>query len=261
VIGEDLIESAPRPRSARRGRVEAAVRHPAGAAGILVLGLLAGSIAGFVVGHTNPQTLAGMGYFIGSFPPEPQPLDIKPFEQTYGRTPLPRLNTENLTTLGEVVTGEFSLLSARSAIPVMCGTSIGQPGSPNVLDVSYPSTVFRVEGGQLSQLVWPLANATVASAALQVLTLQAQQCPDEPLLQTTMTTSGVLDGIGDQYAIFSRRPINAGDEDGLFATAVMVRVGADLVEISLASYGSPAPDAQYRVVQIATVAAEVASGG
>lgn len=261
MTSEDLIESAPPPKSGLRRRVEAAGRHPAGAAAILVLGLIVGWIGGYAVGQGNPRTLAGLGYlFIGSYPPAEQPLDLEPFEQTYGRPLPPTLTQEDLSAIGETVTRQFSVLSARSMIPVMCGTSLGQPGAPNYLDLQYPATVFRVNAAEISQLIWPRPDETAASGTLHTLVTQAQRCPDEPLSRTTVTTSGVLTGIGDEYAIFFRQPTAAGEPDAFSATVTLVRIGADLIEVALISDVVDPLDARLRCLQIAAAAAQKAYG-
>ncbi len=73
------------------------------------------------------------------------PVDRSPFDQTYGRAPIPLLTPDDLAALGEVVTRQFSVLSARSAIPVLCGTPTGQPGSTSAA-TDAPPTVFSVQG-------------------------------------------------------------------------------------------------------------------
>lgn len=258
--GEDLIESASRPKSAWWQRLGPMLPHPAAAAAILVVGLLAGLVGGFVVGQGNPVTLTSLGYaFVGPYPPG-GPLDLEPFEQTYGRPLPPTLTQEDLSAIGETVTRQFSVLSARSMIPVMCGTSLGQPGAPNYLDLQYPATVFRVNVAEISQLIWPRPDETAASGTLHTLVTQAQRCPDEPLSRTTVTTSGVLTGIGDEYAIFFRQPTAAGEPDAFSATVTLVRIGADLIEVALISDVVDPLDARPRCLQIAAAAAQKAYG-
>ena len=262
MTGEDLIESVASPKPAWRLRLEGALHHPTAAAALLVLGLVAGAAGGFVVGHSNPRELAGAGYvyIIGSYPAEQGPLELKAFEQTYGRTPPPALAPEDLAAIGERVTSYFTVLSARSAIPVMCGTSIGQPGSANSLDLSYPAVIFRVDGGEISQLSWPRADETVASAALHTLVFQAQQCPEVPEFQARIGTSGVRTGIGDEYAVFTRSPAVPGQGDADVVPAVLVRVGADLIEIAFTSGPDASPDAEARCLRVALAAAQLAAG-
>lgn len=98
---EDLIESASRPKSAWWQRLGPMLPHPAAAAAILVVGLLAGLVGGFVVGQGNPVTLTSLGYaFVGPYPPGERPLDLEPFEQTYGRPLPPTLTQEDLSRSG-----------------------------------------------------------------------------------------------------------------------------------------------------------------
>lgn len=257
----DLIESAPRPKSILRYRFEAALRHPTGAVAVLVVGLLIGSSAGLALAYNNPRTLAGLGYFWAPYPEEAQELKLQPFEQTYGRPQPPILTQAEVAGIEQGVTGEFSVLSARSSIPVLCGIPIGQPGTPTILDLHYSSTVFRLSDSALTQLVWPLADETSASAALHTLALQAQMCPDEPLFLTTIVTTGVLEGLGDEYAVFSRQPTLAATAEPFFATTVLTRVGADLIEIALTSTAAPVPDAQARCMRLAEAAVAKALGG
>lgn len=260
--GEDLIESASRPKSAWWQRLGPMLPHPAAAAAILVVGLLAGLVGGFVVGQGNPITLTSLGYaFVGPYPPGERPLELKPFEQSYGRPPLPTLSQEDVAALGEDVTREYGVISARSAIPVMCGASLGQPGTPTYLDLRYPSTVFGVDGGEISELVWPQPDAPSASATLRSLVFQAQQCPEVPNFQTSVVTGGVQSGIGDEYATFSQQPTVAGDPGALFASVVLVRLGADFIEIAFSSDGLAVPDADARCLRVAEAAVDRASGG
>lgn len=241
---EDLIESAPQPQSVLRRRAEGTLRHPIAAAALLVLGLIAGSIGGYVVGHNNVRPLAAVGFFV----------DSEPFEQTYGRQPLPTLTSKDLSAIGEEVNRELSIQSAQSAIPVLCGTGFSFFG------LSYPGTVFGVDGGQLMQLVWPQVDEAAASGVLRTLVSQAQGCPDIPDLRATIATGGLLLGIGDEYAVFTRRP-TAADQATFTTTAALVRVGADLIEISFAADGTAPVEPESRCLQVATAAVRVATGG
>lgn len=154
---------------------------------------------------------------------------------------------------------EISVLSAQSVIPVLCDTSIGQPGTPTYRDLRYPATVFRVDGGQITQLLWPRADVASASGTLHTLVLQAQQCPAVPNSEATISTGGVQSGIGDEYAVFYRQPTRSGT-DLLYATVVLVRVGADLIEVSFTS-DIDIPDAEARCLRAAAAAAQKATGG
>lgn len=255
---EDVIESAPEPPSIVRAR--ALLHQPAAAALLLVIGLIAGSIGGFVVGKGNPTTLAGLGYvYLGSDSTEPDPLAQSPFEQTYGRSPLSSLTPADMLALGEKVQQEIGILSAQSAIPVMCGTSIGQPGT-SPLGLSYAAVIYEVSGGELKELIWAQPDSTSASGTLQTLVYQAQICPDVPVWQSRVSTSGVLTGIGDEYAVFTRTPAVSGTES-VYTTVVLVRLGADLIEVSFVSEIFPQPDAEERCLRAAAAAVARAGEG
>ncbi len=264
---EDLIESPPRAPSILQHAAELVLRHPSAAAMLLVLALTIASTGGFLLGQGNPRVLTGLGHLStgtgfgdqGFTAFSPGALAV-PFEQTYGRTPPPSLTAEDLTALGENVTREFSVLSGRSVIPVLCDTSLGQPGAPNYLDVRYPATVFGVEAGQITQLFWPRADAAAASGTLQALVSQAQTCPDVANAQASVVTAGLLTGIGDEYAVFSRRPTIVGSPDAVFATVALVRVGADIFEISFVSDSAAVPDAHVRCLAVARAAVQKAAG-
>lgn len=262
MTAEDLIESAPRPKSARRRRAERFLQRPVAVTALVASSLIAGSIAGYVVGHSNPQVLSGIyGYSLGweTFTAD-SPLGGAPYDQTYGRAPIPSLTLEDLAALGENVTREFSVLSGQSAIPVLCGTGLGQPGTSSDLDASFPSTVFRVDGGKITQLIWPQADDATASGNLQTLAFQAQQCPAVPNSDATIVTGGVQSGIGDEYAVFYRKPTVSGPTV-FFATVALVRVGADLIEVSFTSDIIDLPDAEARCLRAATAAVQKAAGG
>ncbi|MDQ3476604.1 MAG: hypothetical protein M3492_09830 [Actinomycetota bacterium] len=259
---EDLIESTSAPISGWRRRVDQLLRRPAVAAALLVVGLLVGSAAGYVVGHSNPRVLSGIyGYSTAweSF----TPLAGSPFDQTYGRPPIPMLTPDDLAALGEVVTRQFSVLSARSAIPVLCGTPTGQPGSTSAA-TDAPSTVFSVQGGEVTELVWMHPDANAASGALRTLVFQAWQCSDIPEFGIRVTTSGLRYGIGDEYAFFYREPLNTVSDATLpvamDAIVVLVRVGSDLIEIAM-SAAEPAGVNEGRCYAVAEVAVRNALGG
>ena len=256
---EDLIESASRPTSALRRRLESTLGHPGAAAAMLVVGLLAGSLGGFLVGRSDPRTLAGLGYlfgFEGGFDPVSRP----PVDPNYGRQPLETLSAEDLSMIGEEVVRQLSIVSAQSAVPVLCETPIGQPGGPSLLDVSYPSTVFRVDDGQFKELIWPHADPEAAARTLHTLVFQAQLCPDVPHAQSSVRTTGVLNGIGDEYVLLVREPTVSGP-DTFFATVALVRIGADLIEVSFISDILDHPDAEDRTLRVAEAAVRRASVG
>ena len=258
---EDLIESPPRPPSAWQGRAQRLLRRPAAGAALLVIGLIAGSVSGYVVGHNDPVILGGIyqysqGFTLVTASPPPEPF----IDETYGRTPLPSLTADELAALGENVSRQFSVLAARSAIPVLCAQIAGPADAtyPNDQNVRYPSTVFEVDGGTITQLVRAYFDAAAASGALQTLVSRAGQCPAVPNARATIVSGGVQSGIGDEYAIFSRTPTGP---DEFFATVVLVRVGPELIEMSLTSDVVAAPDAEARCIRAARAAAQKALGG
>ncbi|MDQ4038420.1 MAG: hypothetical protein M3313_08745 [Actinomycetota bacterium] len=259
---EDLIESVQRPRSAWQRRVDRLLRRPAMPAALLVVGLIAGSGSGYLVGQSNPRMLAGLGYFF--LPAEGgeglDPFEVPSSDPDYGRAPLPILTADDLAAIGEDVVGELTIVSARSTIPVLCDTSIGQPGGPTFMDVRYPSTVFRVGDGQFTELIWPHADPLAAARTLHTLVFQAQLCPDVHNSETAVRTTGVLNGIGDEYVLFFREPTTSGP-DTFFATVALVRLGADLIEVSFVPEIIDIPDAEARCRRVAEAAVERASGG
>lgn len=259
---EDLIESLHRPPPQWQRRVRALLRHPAAAVSLLLLGLLAGSVGGFVVGQGNPRTLAGPGYFYGPpLSPFEQGDPFAPFEQTYGRAQPPLLTGQDMVALGESVRREISILSGQSAIPALCSASLGQP-APNSLGLSYPATQFGVDGGDITELIWPRPDEGAASGTLRTFVVQAQACPDVTGIETgTITTGGVATGIGDEYAIFTREPPASGPPGGFYMTVILVRVGADLIEITFTSAPDAVPLAEARCLRVAAAAAAKAIGG
>ena len=261
---DDLIESADKPPTALQHRLRHALRRPAGAAVLLVLGLVAGSIGGYLVGQNNSQVLSGIhGYSLGFGTFSGSPLADSPFDQTYGRNPLPMLTSEDLAALGENVTRQFSVLSARSAIPVLCGTSVGQPGSTSAAGGT-PSTDFVVQGAEISELVWMHPDATAASGTLRTLVLQASQCSEIPDFGIRVTTSGLRYGIGEEYAFFYREPLNTVSDATLpvamDAIVVLVRLGSDLIEIAMTTADAAGVD-EARCYAVAEVAVRKAVGG
>jgi hypothetical protein len=259
---DDLIESAPlRPPSALRRWAQRILGRPAVGAALLVIGLIAGSLSGYILGQQNPPELGGIYAYFRGFEQFPvSPLTEASVDPAYGRTPIPTLTAEDLAALGENVTRQFSVLSGRSAIPVLCATSVGQPGSTSEPGTGYPSTVFQVRGAEITQLIWSHPDAAAASGALRTLISQAVACPDVPNLEMRVTTSGQRYGIGDEYAFFYRRPLVADSPEATYAVVVLVRVGADLIEIALANEDAIGVD-EGRCYRVAEVAARRAAGG
>lgn len=260
-VTEDLIESAPRPHSAFRRRFDSALHQRWGVVTVLIVGVLAGSLGGYLAGRAHPRTLAGLGYVF--FTVDQGEVSIAFGEQldpNYGRPPPPTLTTQDLAALDEVVRAEVVILSAQSVVPVLCDTAIGQPGSNRGGGSAYPSTIFNVEGGRISELVWPLANAAAASRTLHTLVFQAQLCPDLPASNASIRSSGVVNGIGDEYVVFYGQPTLGNSPGAVYRTTALVRVGADLIEVSFTSDLVAAPDAENRCLQAAAVAAQLAAG-
>lgn len=261
---EDLIESAPRQESAWRRQIERLLRRPGTAAALVVVGLVAGSVSGYLVGHSNPRTLSGIYGYVPDFELfADRPLAGSPYDP-YGRGPIALLTPEDLTALGESVTRQFDVLSGRSAIPPLCGTSIGQPGtSPNSL--GFPSRTFLVSGGSITELVWRQASDAAAAGSLITLAAQAQRCPDassELVGSTTVASSGLSTGIGTQHAVFTFTPppVSAGEPVAGFVTVLLVQLGADLVELSFSST-IDVPTALRRIERIAQSALTLIANG
>jgi len=259
VTGEDLIESVSRPKPAWRLQVDKVIRGPRAVGVLLVCGLVVGALSGYLVGHNNPRVLDGISV------PSPGLEAFVEFQQgapdvdAYGPPPMTTLTTEDVAALGENVTRQVTVLMGRSVIPTLCRTSVGQPGYNNVAGPAYSSIAFNVDGGRITQLVWPRTDEVQATATLQTLDLQARLCPTVADSSVTMVTDGVQTGIGDEYAVFHTRPTSS-EPSALFATAVLVRVGSDLIEVSFTS-ASESPSAEARCLAAAAAAVRVATGG
>ncbi len=262
---EDLIESMPRPPSAWQRRAQRLLRRPAAGAMLLVLGLIAGSISGYIVGQSNPRTMSGIyGYSLDVEAQAEGRLPGSPFDQSLGGEPVPLLTPEDLTALGEQVTRQFDVLSGRSAIPSLCGTSIGQPGT-STTGLSVPSRTFLLPDGSITELVWSHASDAQAAGALITLATQAQRCPDASSAlvgSTTVATSGLATGIGTQHAVFTFTPLPVSDGEPVagFVTVILVQLGADLVEVSFSSTVD-VPTALRRVERIAQSALTMIANG
>lgn len=237
---EDLIESVQGPQSAWRRRIDRLLHRPVVAAAFLAVGLVAGSISGYVVGQSNPRTMGWIyGYSVGVESTAEGDFAGSPLDRSYGGEPVPLLTPEDLAALGEQVTRQFDVFSGRSAIPPLCGTSIGQPGTSNT-GLSFPSRTFLLPDGSITELVWSHASDSLAAGALITLAAQAQRCPDassDLVGSTTVTTSGLAPGIGTQHAVFTFTPlpVPAGEPVAGFVTVILVQLGADLVEVSFSS--------------------------
>lgn len=260
-VTEDLIESAPRSHSAFRRRFDSALHHRWAVVSVLIVGLIVGSLGGYLAGRAHPRTLAGLGYIFSYVDQGDVSIAFgEQLDPNYGRPPPPTLTSQDLAALDEVVRAEVVIVSAQSAIPVLCDTAIGQPGTSNGFGGSFPSTIFNVEGGRISELVWPLADAAAASRMLHTLVFQAQLCPDLPDSNASIRSSGVVNGIGDEYVVFYGQPTLGNSPGAVYRTTALVRVGSDLIEVSFTSDLVAAPDAETRCLQAAAVAAQVAAG-
>ncbi len=265
MIDEDLIESPPRPASAWQRRVAPLLRRPAAGAALLVIGLIAGSVSGYVVGQSNRYTTSGIyGYSLGVESQAEGRLPGSPFDQGLDDEPKPLLTPEDLTALGEQVTRQFDVLSGRSAIPSLCGTSIGQPGT-SATKWSFPSRTFLLPDGSITELVWSHPSDAQAAGALITLAAQAQRCPDVTswlVGSTTVATSGLATGIGTQHAVFTFTPLPVANGEPVagFVTVILVQLGADLVEVSFSSTVE-VPTALRRVERVAQSALTMIANG
>ena len=181
-----------------------------------------------------------------------------------GRAPVPLLTPDDLAALGEQVTRQFDVLSGRSAIPPLCGTSIGQPGT-SIGGPSFPSRTFLLPDGSISELVWSHPSDSQAAGALITLAAQAQRCPDasgELVGSMTVATSGLASGIGTQHAVFTFTPLPVAADEPVagFVTVLLVQLGADLIEVSFSSTVD-VPTALRRIERLAQSALTLIANG
>lgn len=258
---DDEIESAPRPIpivSALAVRIRTAVIRMQPGRRVAMVGVVAlfvGAAAGFGVGRSLPEDTVPAGSL--SAPTLGVPVErTSDFELAFGREPPALLTSADLASIGEAATREVDVLAGRSAVPPLCGTSIGQPASAAA--ISFPARSFEIGTATVEEIIWSRRTEAEAAGILLTLVTQAQRCPEVSSILDgglAVTTTGVEPGIGAQHATFNL----VGRADGPVqdvVVVVLVQLGADLIEIALSSSdGVDAPGLDRRVERIAEAAA------
>lgn len=295
---ENLIESEPPSGRATefRRRLDLLVPASVGrktlgalAAAALALGLLAGLLVGTDLATSGPgRTATGTGAA-----PEDKSTRIGPEEAverlvTVYAMGAATLTIEDLAALGESATIEGGRPPAASGLDGLCGIPsapapvpppgerpipIPSPPGPESLPGSVPYGVSVVYDGVgpsamafglgdaiLTQRIGPYLDPLATSAQLRGTVEMARTCASSDG-DPDVRTDGVRSGIGDEYAVFTvgRPDLGAGGFET--AIVVLVRVGGQLIEISLTpDGGAEVPDGLTRALHIAEAAARLAGG-
>lgn len=267
---EDLIESEPVSARGTEMRRRLELLAPASmsrrlVAGIVAATLVLGLAAGFLVGSVyGPDKTAALGAD-GAPGPDPGYIPIvpegSPLEQDQRiivLSPAPgSLTIEDLASVGETVLPLATALEVTSGLDGLCGSvsspeAMPFPQGPGVGYGVLGSLAFRTADATVRQRIGPDLDVLAASTLRGTVEL-ARSCGNSDGL--TVQTEGVVNGIGDEYAIFTVSRLNP--VSGLVETSivVLVRVGGQLVEIALTPEGAVAvPDGLGRALRIAEVA-------
>lgn len=258
---DDEIESDPRPipivsALLVRIRTSATRMQPGRRAAIVgVVALFVGAAAGFGAARILPEDTDPA---LSVSPPTlGVTVDRAPdFEQVFGREPPALLSSADLSSIGEAAAREADVLAGRSAVPPLCGRSIGQPASAAA--ITFPARMFEIGGATMTEIIWSRRTEAEAAGILLTLVTQAQRCPAASTVyedDLTVLTSGLQPGIGAQHARFDLiGPADGPVQD--IVVVVLVQLGADLIEISLSpAEGVAAPGLDRRVERIAEAAA------
>ncbi|MBA3339136.1 MAG: hypothetical protein H0T54_05215 [Geodermatophilaceae bacterium] len=167
------------------------------------------------------------------------------------------LNLEDLSALGERALPWRGELGVTSGLDGLCGTVRGPAVTPlpdgAVAGASAAGAVeFILASASLSEIISADLD-TLAASTLRGRVQLAQDCPSSNGL--TLQTDGIINGIGDEYAVFTVERTAA--VSGVVETGfvVLVRVGGRLIEVSLTPEGAAdVPDGLHRALRIAEAA-------
>ncbi|MBA3801267.1 MAG: hypothetical protein H0X18_19720 [Geodermatophilaceae bacterium] len=266
--GEDLIESeaASSATTEIRRRLERVVppmvsRKVVGgiAAAALVLGLVIGFLVDTFFGTEKEAALQAQesaGPPGGYIPivPDGSPLEEDGVVVLSLSSAL--LTRQDLAGLGETaLPGSYG--SAESAeSDQLCGLSgspetVPFPPGAGVEYTVFDSVSFVLAGASLTERIGPDLDVLSASTLRARIEL-ARNCSSTGL---TVSTEGVQAGIGDEYAVFTVERTDPASSSMQSSILVLVRVGDQLVELTLSAVGGPGlPDGLTRALRIAEVA-------
>lgn len=265
---EDLIESeAPSPRVTEiRRRLDLLIpgmvsRKVMG--GIAIVAIALGLLGGFLVGNAPDQDAAeqtsaetGPTPDGGYIPIVPDPVLEEPGIVVLS-VDAGYLSVADLASVGETALPGGHALGPTSEPDRICGIAGGAetvllPQAPGREYVVVGSASFLLANASLTEWISPDLDVLSAST-LRARVELAQRCSSSDGL--TVRTDGVQDGIGDEYAVFivdRPDPVSGEIETSI---VVLVRVGGQLIEISLTPQGGNAvPDGLNRALRIAEVA-------
>ena len=264
---EDLIESEPAsPRSSElRRRLEILVPATVGrnvlatvAAAVLVLGLMAGFVVGTLSGTEPTGALAlqsGGAPEGGYIPIIPDDSALEGVVAVAFAAGL--LTYQDLATAGELAMSGSYGLADPSGLDGLCGI-ISRPDfspippQPGVEYTVFGSASYVLAGATLTQRIGPDLDVLAASTLRGTVQL-AQDCSDGG--DVTARSAGIQTGIGDEYAVFSVDRVDPSTGDIDTSITILVRVGGQLLELTLTSAGGPeVPDGLARALRIAEVA-------
>lgn len=268
---EDLIESVSPSKTSTELRRRVDTLFPA-TVGRKVLGtfvaaaLVLGMVAGFLFGTSTQrgelpsagdQAVVGADGGLIPVVPDGARLEAGVLVYTLGAD---FLTVADLETVGEQAAGIGGAYEpdGASALVGRCGRVEAVPETVPPLDyetgyAAFGSIAFTLVDAGLTQRISPDLDVFSASTLRGTVEL-ARSCPTDA--DVTVRTEGVQTGIGDEYAVFIIGTPGATPDTIEGSISVIVRVGGQLMELTLTPTQSEVSDAVGRALRIAEVAVE-----
>lgn len=248
---EDLISSSPDRLDTLVELVNSRLARSFNRTAMLIVAALA-SLVGFVVGQLTAAPPSVGPAVIGAGEASPQHRErIESLDNQVGRG---LLTLADLATIGEPAARGTYTLGSASVLPDGCsGPTLDDVGVRHLPGPEGATSVsFQLAGGSVTERVTTLSDDGAARQRLQVVVTRARDCPVGKAADVEVGLIGP--GVGDEYvhAVVIRSYPSGGSST---VTVFLVRVGAVLLEFSLAEPTEPTAAADSRARCLAIVQA------
>jgi len=251
---EDVIGSPPTRLDDLISRVDSRVPQSYGRAAVLAVAVVA-AMVGLLIGYQltpGPRIAEPAG---GTTAPAVTDSEAASgsLEAGLGRG---LLTLADLAATGELASGGTYTRGSASALPDPCA-----PVAPGAAGVSYlpgprgaTAVSFRIVGGSVTERVTVLADDAQASSRLRASITSARTCPIDSAV--TVELAAIGPGLGEESVpvdetvhVLVHRDYPSGSSTTV--SVLLIRVGAVLVEFSLAGPSSTATDSSARCLTFA----------